>query len=496
MNNNESIGDILMRLYIRNKLVELLPTIMDGVKYIVESDIKNAQTVGEDCLWALQSIRETLQKSLSEQRFQYYNEMVLYLEESIKEMMSKDTNELEESVQIIIDRLINSLQEESEVKAEILFLPYKSSMWDSLESIWLAAKDDPRCNCYVMPIPYYDRDSSGRLAEFHYEGHQLPNDVPITSYLDYNISERRPDVIYFHNPYDGNNFITSVAPEYYSDKLKQYTDMLVYVPYFIAGAYPNAEKAASKCLANGVLNASRVIVQSEILKEVYVKNGLNPSKVVVLGSPKIDAILKPDENIDLPEEWKLKMYGKKVILLNSSIGKLLSDSNYLLDLEKNIKTIMNNKEVVLLWRPHPLFEATLKSMRLDYLDAFIELKNYVKRSKNGILDESVDPSYAITASDSMVSDNSSLIRTYIMSGKPILVMESSKNKKQHVMLSCDTFSCYFYNDGFTVEKFLEIVNNNLDFMRQKRLTDFQRSIVNTDGSSGLKIHSYILNQEF
>ena len=31
-------------------------------------------------------------------------------------------------------------------KKEVVFLPYKASMWDSLESVWKAADEDPNCD--------------------------------------------------------------------------------------------------------------------------------------------------------------------------------------------------------------------------------------------------------------------------------------------------------------------------------------------------------------
>lgn len=48
-----------------------------------------------------------------------------------------------------------------EERREVVFLPYKASMWDSLESVWKAADEDPNCDAYVVPIPYYDRNSDG-----------------------------------------------------------------------------------------------------------------------------------------------------------------------------------------------------------------------------------------------------------------------------------------------------------------------------------------------
>lgn len=38
-------------------------------------------------------------------------------------------------------------------------------MWDALESVWLAAKDDDRCECDVIPIPYFEFDK--RKNEWH-----------------------------------------------------------------------------------------------------------------------------------------------------------------------------------------------------------------------------------------------------------------------------------------------------------------------------------------
>ena len=56
------------------------------------------------------------------------------------------------------------------VRKEIVFLPYKASMWDSLESVYLAAKADENCDAYVVPIPYYDRNEDGSLGNYTMKG--------------------------------------------------------------------------------------------------------------------------------------------------------------------------------------------------------------------------------------------------------------------------------------------------------------------------------------
>ena len=109
-------------------------------------------------------------------------------------------------------KVTNSVKNDILIKKEAIFLPYKASMWDSLESVWKAADADPNCNAYVIPIPYFDKNPDGSFREMHYEGNQYPNYVPITKYEDYDFENRRPDMIYIHNPYDSMNFVTSVHP--------------------------------------------------------------------------------------------------------------------------------------------------------------------------------------------------------------------------------------------------------------------------------------------
>lgn len=107
-----------------------------------------------------------------------------------------------------------------EDRKEIVFLPYKASMWDSLESVWRVAEKDPDCDAYVIPIPYYVKAPDESLNEEVYEGDQFPKDVPITRYDEYDLEACRPDAIYIHNPYDECNHVTSVHPYFYAKNLK------------------------------------------------------------------------------------------------------------------------------------------------------------------------------------------------------------------------------------------------------------------------------------
>ena len=140
-------------------------------------------------------------------------EIILKLE-NVCEIIYKLTTSLEDAktrsnllkeLKAILAAANEEVQKNIPGKLEILFLPYQISMWDSLESVWMAARDRDDIDCYVVPIPFYDVLPDNSLGNIHYEGDLYPDYVPITSYLKYSIETRRPDVIFFHNPYDESN---------------------------------------------------------------------------------------------------------------------------------------------------------------------------------------------------------------------------------------------------------------------------------------------------
>ena len=185
-------------------------------------------------------------------------------------------------------------------KKEIVFLPYKASMWDSLESVWRAAEDDSECEAYVIPIPYYDRNQDGSFREEHYEGDLFPAYVPIIQYDEYDFELRRPDVIFIHNPYDGANVVTSVHPYFYSKNLKQFTDKLVYIPYFMLNGitYGNKESVDSMKhfpMTPAVIHANKVIVQSEEMRRIYIE------------------VLTEETNAELRGYWEKKILGLQLL---------------------------------------------------------------------------------------------------------------------------------------------------------------------------------------
>ncbi len=155
------------------------------------------------------------------------------------------SRKLQKVLQKHLIRIENSVKNDILVRTEAVFLPYKASMWDSLESVWMAANEDPDCDAYVIPIPYYDKNPDGTFGKMYDESAMYPDYVPVVNYNEYDFAARQPDMIFIHNPYDDANYVTSVHPFFYSENLKKYTDRLVYIPYFIEQEFEPGDEHAT-----------------------------------------------------------------------------------------------------------------------------------------------------------------------------------------------------------------------------------------------------------
>jgi len=313
----------------------------------------------------------------------------------------------------------------STVKLEIAFLPYKTSMWDSLESIWMTAEADPDCLAYVVPIPYYERNADGSLGKYFYEGDNMPEYVPVTHYESYNLQERRPDIIYIHNPYDDGNFVTSVDARYYSAELKKFTKLLVYVPYYCTSGGWNEGQS----LCRAYLNADYIVIQTEKYKKFF--DPIIPSeKLLPLGSPKIDKVISLCKNPpEPPEEWNEKLAGKKVYFYNTSIKGMLDDTKrFLFKMEYVFRCFQGRDDACLLWRPHPLLDTTFDTVRKEYKPYYDELKRYFIQNNAGIYDESPDIENAIALCDAYIGDEgTSVTSLFGVAGKPLFILNNYLN---------------------------------------------------------------------
>lgn len=338
----------------------------------------------------------------------------------------------EELIKKVLDVIYQQIQEEKETY-RVLFLPYKYSMWDCLESIFEAAKEDKNCEAYVMPIPYYDKDQEENLTEMHDESGSYPDDIGIISWQDNQVDEIDPDVIFIHNPYDGTNRLTSIHPKYYTNKLVCKDRVVIYVPYYVS--YTDDE-GISVFMGRDEYYTDYVIVQSEWYKEKFelemLKHNIlnNGNKFVVLGNPKYDKIRNLTKSeYPLRDDWKEKLFDasgtkKFTVLLDTTLEILLEKREKMLDKIVDIISFFEKKDdVSLIWRPHPLIKPTLRNVCPELIPTYVKLVELFDRLDNCIFDDTNDMHTAIAWSDAFMGKYGSVIELYRVTKKPTIMLE-------------------------------------------------------------------------
>lgn len=481
-----------MFLSMRKRILELLNTVSEMIGELPK--LSDRRSAISDCLAALEAIAVQLDKE--ENPPVRTNEKILDLQIAFKNFYS-DTSGINDISTKLLDRQVKDLQvtlrNEITPKLNVVFFPYKASMWDSLESVYEAATKDPNCVARVVPIPYYQLSQDKEIPT--YEGDLFPDHIPITHFNDYSLEAEQPDIIFVHNIYDQYNTITRVHEHFFTPNLKKYTDMLVYVPYHVSSfVSPSKEDIILAYDLPTIGNVDKVILVNEKLKQAAIRKGISKDKLLVLGSPKFDAVVKAmNSESSYPEEWKERIEGKTVYLINTPT--LFFASNLFSRIEAligflNIPLIDPNSVVI--WRPHPLTRISIMKYSPYILEYYEKLTNSIRigeyRYSHIILDESTDYIPALKAADVIVSNVGSLLRSYLLTEKKVLFWGPTMPAGS--LIPKNAFY-YAFDSKIQWPEHVRNFASGFDPLAEHRKGMAMKAYVNTDGSSGEKVYQAI-----
>ena len=405
-----------------------------------------------------------------------------------------------EGVKVISSKLKKIILENTIYK--VVFMPYKASMWDSLESVWMAADKDERCEALVVPITYYELDNNQNPIKKVNERDLFPEYVNTVNDEEYDLENDIPDIIYIHNPYDNNNLITRVDSRYYSWNLKKYCEKLVYVPYYkwVDGVSSTSFKSAmyyadytvqsSDDAVRRCIEASPEYAKKLGLETIEIRN-IMENKLINLGSPEVDKVVSLN-NVKLPYEWNGKVARSRVnVLYNTTLDEIFESRTF----DKVKETLAffkeNSEKAFVIWRPHPLMRQSLVSMLPYLVDEYDEIMSEFINSSYGVLDTNESMHYSMFWSDMCYGyKTSSLTELYKYTGKIVLedapkltnfVSERSAENLLNELKESNVVS----EPDYSLENIVDIIAGNDELKYGKHL-DLE--------NSGFKINNYMLEK--
>jgi hypothetical protein len=210
-------------------------------------------------------------------------EAVHALEEYCEKIYEASVNWQDNSRQGLDDCLATAENSIDELTAssdeEILFLLCRSSWWDSIKDVYSSASNKSS-NVKAIPIPYSFLDHTKMIVGWQSDLESFSK-IPelkehLTSFEEYKLEKKRPDKIVIQFPYDGYSGILAIPRELFTERLLDYTDELIYVPYLEPDAPESTKDVAYAAMQElleqpAVFNADKILIGSEELRSYYVK---------------------------------------------------------------------------------------------------------------------------------------------------------------------------------------------------------------------------------
>lgn len=504
-----------MKKVVKERMLQLLITLLEAheevLHYVQQEEKVKAVNILADCQDCAILIGNTIEEFETDGKItsglEAYCEELFHISGSLDGIDKPDIYEIKRKLDGYIKNAYDQIEKIS-ASLKVVFFPYQASMWTSLESIWRAADEDEECEAKVVVIPYYVLDQYGNKKEFVYEASLFPQEVLVTHYKEYSVEKEQPDIIFIHNPYDDRNSLTRVPKEYYSYYLKQHTEMLVYSPYCMMG-YHAPDRIPYMCYTNGVCIADKILVQSEKVKQIYMDHKVKEEKLIALGSPKVDAIVNGLKmQLTYPPEWRERLGGKKVFLLNTHLAYFESWhmycekdpalKNYAIYYHERIfDEILGRSDCALIWRPHPLLKAQMKSKGLlSEMEFIAQCEQRIAESDNAVIDRNGKYDMAFRLSDALITTYSSMIPEYMISGKPVCIYQCRMNLENCKNSPVDYTNNYYMaepRDGNKLSEFVQMVLEGKDYLYEERMADVHRAFANLDGTIGKEIYRELKN---
>ena len=473
------------RTMLRKSLKEQILMLLESMHSLQHEGYEKRLDFFNECQQAAITIGETL-----ESKMQDSIDIVSILErycELLYELSGKE--ELEEKYIKCLDEQLAKV--ETKINAiptvyQIVFFPYKASMWDSMESIWKSFSADERCECVVVPIPYREFDAKTNSWIDCHELSDFPEYVHARDYRTFQVEAERPDMAYIHNPYDDWNRVTCVYPQFFSRELKKHVNKLVYVPYYMTTGYISPEHLRLPVYEH----MDYMIAQSDKFKDGC-KGMSYYDKILPYGTPKADRVIKMcKEGVEVPQEWKDILQGKKSVMLNTSIACFLAHGDvYFQKLLHIFKWFKKREDIVLIWRPHPLLESTVRSMKPHLMEKYQELVAYFKNENIGIWDNTPDITRTIAIVDAYIGeDGSSVVNLFGVAGKPIFILDNTflamcdeeMTRRAYLVGMEDIAGKWYctnlYNGLYEIDKNFENVEMVAVFNKQPRFSSLYTSM--------------------
>jgi CDP-glycerol glycerophosphotransferase (TagB/SpsB family) len=384
----------------------------------------------------------------------------------------------------------NKLKQFTNEKINVVFICSEPETWGSLKTVFESCNSDDKFNATIIAIPIKKRslktENYEKNTAFEYFS-ALYHENTITGYNEIekkwlDIQGLNPDYIFYQSPYN-----TEKPKGYKSSQTSVYSS-ICYINY---GASIVGKHIFEICHPQDFMKNVRIFFTENTYDDKMVKEHLkrfeyDSNKIYLTGFPRYDN-LKFYKYSESPL-WKFSREQKKFRTIwtprwNSKEGRFLEYKDLFLQF------ISENNDFDFIFRPHPL---TFTNLALTGELSSEKGQEYIKQFKkntNAVIDSEKEYLKQFYSSDVLVTDISSIIGEYFLTGKPIIYCHKADFFNDFSRKLAEGFYwAYNWND---VTKYLYMLKSGNDPLKEKRGQLIKTEFYLPDEGAGYKIKEII-----
>lgn len=381
-------------------------------------------------------------------------------------------------------------------KIHVVFVCHRAALWNALKSVYEACMADEAFDVTIVAIPNKKQLPKIGLAHEEYvsEGAEeffsnykcrVINGYDYENKVWFDLRKLEPDYLFFQTGYD-----ICRPPQYKSDVVALYTK-LCYVHYgmpFMGGMIAE-ESFPVSFLKNTYFH----FAEFEEMRKYYVErvsdNAVHKSERVLLtGYPKLD---EAQDYIGCESDsWIYKGLDKKYRVMWTPRWNTEEHNCTFFDYkDKMVQYFKENKELEMLFRPHPqAFSEYIASGQMT-VQQVRDYKSCYEETDNISMDKEREYLASFYSSDVLITDESSIIPEYFLTGKPIIFTY----KETHLNKFAETISKGFYwaKNWDELVGILNKLKNGEDSLAETRKTLIDENFYLPEKGSGYEIKEAI-----
>jgi hypothetical protein len=296
------------------------------------------------------------------------------------------------------------------------------ALWSMFDSIYRAARDDPQFKITIVAVPCMHPNLApghySDLGMFEYlsgrgidaiRGYLPEQDAWLTP------ESLAPDFVFFQTPYN-------LFPERWSAEYTSAFAKVCYVPYgttLFKGEVDAIVHPESFFRAATLVFAENATARDRLVDRFKATAWFREDKFMVSGSPKLDFPAAPHSAASTP--WKRGTSSKNTRILWTPRWWTNDGSCHFFDYKDHFSEFCKSRlDVDFVFRPHPLSIQNFLNTGELAQGEWERMETFYADSANMAIDKSGDYQDTFLTSSILISDISSMMIEYLVTGKPIV----------------------------------------------------------------------------